>query len=62
MFQQGILPKINYKLPSLKLTAKAPEKGHIPKMKGSSPNHQFSGASAVNVREGDHFLLEIEKN
>ena len=33
------------KLPSLKLTAKAPENGPGPKRKRSSSNHPFSGAT-----------------
>ena len=34
-------------VPSLKLTAKAPENRPSPKRKGSSPNHHFSGAMLV---------------
>ena len=37
-------------VPSLKLTAKAPENRPKPKRKGSSSNHQFSGAMLVSGR------------
>ena len=40
-------------VPSLKLTAKAPENTpQATKRKGSSPNHHVSGAFAVNFGEG----------
>ena len=45
------LSKSKY-LPSLKLTAKAPENGPKPKRKRSSSNHPFSGVLAVSFREG----------
>ena len=41
-------------MPSLKLTAKAPENRPSQK-ENSSSNHQFSGAFAVSFREGDPY-------
>ena len=45
------LSKSKY-LPSLKLTAKAPENGPKPKRKRSSSNHPFSGVLAVSFQGG----------
>jgi len=42
-------------LPSLKLTAKAPENRPGPKRKQSYSNHPFSGAMLVLGRVGDDF-------
>ena len=50
-----------FPIPSLKLTAKAPESRPKPNRKGSysNSNHPFLGAIYVSFREGD-FLLSSE--
>ena len=42
-------------IPSLKLTARAPENRPGPERKQSYSNHPFSGAFAVSFREGNSY-------